>query len=77
MLRQKLCDAATDALRLKLLEANGYEVAALELIDPDDTPKNIMLRALRRADAGTGPPAEQKALAEYHAARAFLLGKQS
>ena len=77
MLRQKLCDAATDALRLKLLEANGYEVAALELIDPDDTPKNIMLRALRRADAGTGTPAEQKALAEYHAARAFLLGKQS
>ena len=51
------------------------EVAALELIDPDDTPKNIMLRALRRADAGTGTPAEQKALAEYHTARAFLLGK--
>ena len=75
MLRQKLCDAATDALRLKWLEANGYEVAALELIDPDDTPKNIMLRALRRADAGTGTPAEQKALAEYHTARAFLLGK--
>ena len=24
MLRQKLCDAATDALRLKYLEANGY-----------------------------------------------------
>ena len=24
MLRQKLCDAATDAMRLKLLEANGY-----------------------------------------------------
>ena len=74
MLRQKLCDAATDALRLKWLEAHGYEVAALELIDPDDTPKNIMLRALRRADAGTGTPTEQRALAEYEAARAFLLG---
>ena len=74
MLRQKLCDAATDALRLKWLEAHGYEVAAMELIDPDDTPKNIMLRALRRADAGTGTPAEQRALAEYEAARAFLLG---
>ena len=46
----------------------------MELIDPDDTPKNIMLRALRRADAGTGTPAEQRALAEYEAARAFLLG---
>ena len=75
MLRQKLCDAATDALRLKLLEANGYEVAALELIDPDDTPKNVMLRALRRADAGTQTPAAKKALAEYEAARKFLLGE--
>ena len=74
MLRQKLCDAATDALRLKLLEANGYEVAALELIDPDDTPKNIMLRAIRRPDAGSGTPAEQRAAEEYRAARAFLLG---
>ena len=74
MLRQKLCDAATDALRLKLLEANGYDVAALELIDPDETPKNIMLRAIRRADAGTGTPAEKKAAEEYRAARLFLTG---
>ena len=72
MLRQKLCDAATDALRLKLLQANGYEVAALELIDPDDTPKNVMLRAIRRTDANT--PEAQRALAEYESARKFLLG---
>ena len=48
MLRQKLCDAATDAMRLKLLEAKGYSTAALELIDPEETPKNIMLRAIKR-----------------------------
>ena len=74
MLRQKLCDAATDALRLKLLQANGYDVAALELIDPDDTPKNIMLRALRRADADKDTEAKRRARAEYEAARSFLLG---
>ncbi len=74
MLRQKLCDAATDALRLKLLEANGYDVAALELIDPDDTPKNVMLRARRRADAEKETPARRRAREEYEAARAFLLG---
>ena len=72
MLRQKLCDAATDALRLKLLEANGYRVAALELIDPDDTPKNIMLRAILRTDNDTA--ARERAMREYHEARAFLLG---
>ncbi len=48
MLRQKLCDAATDAMRLLLLEANGYAATALELIDPEETPKNIMLRAVRK-----------------------------
>jgi len=77
MLRQKLCDAATDALRLKLLEANGYRVAALELIDPDDTPKNIMLRALRRADADKDTAEKAKAMAEYEAARVFLLGGEA
>ena len=74
MLRQKLCDAATDALRLKLLEANGYRVAALELIDPDDTPKNIMLRALRRPDADKITAEREAKMAEYAAARKFLLG---
>lgn len=74
MLRQKLCDAATDALRLKLLEARGYRVAALELIDPDDTPKNIMLRAIRRPDADRDTAGRAVKMAEYEAARKFLLG---
>ena len=73
MLRQKLCDAATDALRLKWLEANGYEVAALELIDPEDTPKNVMLRAI--AKESKDAPSAKAALAEYVAARNFLLGQ--
>ena len=72
MLRQKLCDAATDALRLKWLQANGYEVAALELIDPENTPKNVMLRAIAKEDKEA--PAAKAALAEYEAARNFLLG---
>ena len=77
MLRQKFCDAATDALRLKWLEANGYDVAALELIDPDNTPKNIMLRAIRREDAGEATPAQAQAIAEYRAARDFLMGPRT
>ena len=34
MLRQKLCDAATDALRLLRLESQGYATSTIELIDP-------------------------------------------
>ena len=75
MLRQKLCDAATDAMRLKLLEARGYLCDALELIDPEETPKNIMLRAVKRYS----PDAERckKAMEEYKAAYKFLLGKDA
>jgi hypothetical protein len=74
MLRQKFCDAATDALRLKLLESRGYAVAALELIDPEETPKNIMLRALRKPGFDPNSSAAKRLSDEYQAARAFLLG---
>ena len=73
MLRQKLCDAATDALRLKLLESKGYSCDALELIDPEETPKNIMLRAILKKNPSSR--ALVAARAEYEAARRFLLGE--
>jgi hypothetical protein len=69
MLRQKLCDAATDALRLARLEACGYTVCALELIDPEETPKNIMLRALRRHNFDPASPEAERLRASFEAAR--------
>ena len=71
MLRQKFCDAATDALRLKLLEANGYRTAALELVE--DAPKNIMLRAIRNDKVSANSASVKKAREEYEAAKKFLL----
>lgn len=60
--KQKFCDAATDSLRATRLESLGYSVTTLELIDPDETPKNLMLRAVKTS------PDERKrhaALEEY------------
>ena len=68
MLRQKFCDAATDSLRLKLLQAEGYSTEAVELVDPEDTPKNILLRAVLTGNKN------QKAREEYDAAYKFLYG---
>ncbi|MCI8387636.1 MAG: SAM-dependent methyltransferase [Clostridiales bacterium] len=62
ILKQKLCDSATDALRVKRLESRGYSVTTLELIDPDETPKNLMIRAIL-TDTNTHRCGE--ALAEY------------
>jgi len=46
-LRNKLCEALTDAIRLARMRANGYKVSALELTDPENTPKNTLLRAVK------------------------------
>ena len=76
MLKQKLCDAATDALRLKLMEANGYDTAALELIDPEETPKNIMLRGIRKNNFDIHSEKAEKLYAEYQNTYKFLTGKE-
>ncbi|MBQ6892926.1 MAG: SAM-dependent methyltransferase [Clostridia bacterium] len=62
MLKKKLCDALTDALRLERLAAYGYETSALELTDPDDTPKNILLRAIKKNDGNDTAKAEYQKL---------------
>ena len=75
MLRQKLCDAATDALRLKRLEANNYSCVAVELIDPEETPKNILLRAIKKPSTPANLKRAKAAEQEYEAAKRFLLGE--
>lgn len=71
MLSQKLCDAATDGLRALRLEAEGYKVTALEFIDPQETPKNILLRAVRRP-GGVFPHKREELMAQYRAACTLL-----
>lgn len=51
LLRQKLAVAATDALRAKMLEIYGYKVTVCELIDPEETPKNVLIRAIKNERA--------------------------
>lgn len=48
ILRQKLCELATDGLRAKALDLLCYDVQILEFIDPENTPKNLMIRAVKR-----------------------------
>lgn len=69
-LRGKLAEALTDALRCLRLEAAGYDVTAAELVDPDDTPKNTVLRAILRGD----PAKMNEAKTAYENAKRFLLG---
>ncbi len=71
-LRNKLCEAATDAIRIARLRAAGYETAALELTDPENTPKNTLIRALKRSSTSEAELAKRRA--EYDAILSFLMG---
>ena len=75
ILRQKLASAATDALRLMKLEAEGYRCDATELIDPEDTPKNVMLRAWRRTDFDPASPEAAEKRRRFAETAAFLFGE--
>ena len=77
MLRQKLCDAATDALRLLRLESEGYVTSTIELIDPNETPKNIMLRAIRNKKYNANSKEASDARERYIKAKSFLCGEES
>ena len=46
ILKARLADTLTDALRASYLEAMGYRVSMIEYISPLETPKNIMIRAV-------------------------------
>ena len=76
MLRQKLCDAATDALRLARLEAQGYATSTVELIDPNETPKNVMLRAFRKKNFKKDSAEARAAMERYLSAKKFLCGSK-
>ncbi len=69
ILRQKLADALTDSLRVLALESKGYEVAAFELIDPEETPKNVIIRAIYK---NTPQEKRKKAADEFTKSCEFL-----
>lgn len=68
MLAQKLNDAVTDGLRVKMLEIEGYNVDTVELVDPEETPKNMLIRAIRRKKKND----REKLITEYNAIIDFL-----
>lgn len=68
----KMCEAITDALRLARLKAGGYSVMALELTDPENTPKNTLIKAVKNSKMSEGE--KQRAMNEYKAMLSFILG---
>jgi SAM-dependent methyltransferase len=52
IVKERMAALVTDALRAELLTTRGYRVQLLEFIDMEHTPKNILIRAVKRSNTG-------------------------
>lgn len=50
LIKERFSALLTDALRGELLEQAGYRVQMLEFIDDEGTPKNLMIRAVKKGE---------------------------
>lgn len=48
LIKERMASLFTDALRAQILESKGYQVQVLEFIDMEHTPKNILIRAVKK-----------------------------
>ena len=71
-LKNKLCEAITDGIRIARLRFAGYETSALELTDPENTPKNTLIRAVLKENTQESIISERKA--EYERILSYILG---
>ena len=48
VIKERISALLTDAIRANLLEKQGYDTQILEFIDMEHTPKNLLIRAVKR-----------------------------
>lgn len=72
LLKERFAALATDAARASLLEAAGYRTQVLEFIDPEHTPKNLLIRAVRRRESGSAAEHRLRKWEEYRRYRDSL-----
>ncbi len=71
----KICEAFTDALRVARLKKSGYTVNAIELTDPENTPKNTLIKAVFDAHINDSLLAEYEE--NYKKIIEFIFGDES
>ncbi len=60
LLYERQADIITDTFRALILRMMGYRVGVVEFVSPDHTPKNLLLRAIRK-----GEPGHSQSIDEY------------
>ena len=60
LMKERICDLLTDALRAQILRLLGYRVDVIEFIGGEHTPRNLMIRGVK-----TGAKPEAQDFARY------------
>ena len=66
LLHERQGDILTDAFRAAILRIMGYQVTVMQFVSPEHTPKNLLLRAVRKGQVGHRP-----SVAEYQAMKTY------
>ena len=69
ILKERFASLATDALRAQFLECHGYKTQVVEFIETEHTPKNLLIRAVRKP---AGAPADSAARQAYDQLKGVL-----
>ncbi len=64
LIKERFSALLTDAVRANVLEYRGYRTQLLEFIEMEHTPKNLLIRAVKRPEGAKSPSAERLAEAE-------------
>lgn len=76
IIRERLSALATDVLRAECLEQQGYNVQVMEFIDMEHTPKNLLIRAVKKSSSNEKVAQDQKIAEQKSRVRAnALLGE--
>lgn len=65
LLKERMAALITDGLRANLLEQQGYDTQILEFIDMEHTPKNLLIRAVRRKGMRPGKRGDITGVTEF------------
>jgi len=62
VLKERVAALVTDAARAQLLEVSGYQTQVIEFIETEHTPKNLLIRAVKKPYEGASEHAWKKYL---------------